>query len=140
MKSFTLASAAVLLLAACASKPAPENPVVALAEGDYFVKYVKPVLETQCVGCHQGVDAPAGLSLVQRSGAYAPRRRGRAFIVPGDPASSLLYTAVIPGGTHPSVMPRLDAGLTGYDIGALHEWIEDGAYWPDNPAGFLQAR
>lgn len=140
MKYFVLAHAAVLLLAACASKPAPENPFVALAEGEYFVKYVKPVLETRCLECHQGAQPPAGLSLVQRSAVYAPRRRGRAFIVPGDPQASLLYTAILPGGTHPSVMPRLDAGLTESDIGALHEWIEDGAYWPDNPAGFLQPR
>ncbi len=129
-----------LFLAACASKPAPENPIEALAGRDYFVTYVKPVLETQCLRCHQGEDAPAGLSLVQRSGAYAPRKRARAFIVPGDPDASRLYTAILPGGSHPLILPRLDITLTDSDIGALHEWIEDGAFWPDNPDGFLQPR
>lgn len=129
-----------LLLAACASKPAPESPVEALAGRAYFVKYVKPIFELQCLRCHQGANPPAGLSLVQRSGAFAPRKRDKAYIVPGDPEASLLYTAVSREGTHPLIMPRLDITLTDDDIGALHEWIEDGAYWPDNPDGFLQPR
>ena len=130
------------LLSACASKPpvAPEEPFEALAGHSYFMQYVRPILETNCLSCHQGAHPPAGLSLVQRSGAYAPRRRGRAFIVPGDPERSLLYTAITPGGSHPRTLPLATAGLTDYDIGALHEWIEDGAHWPDNPEGFLQPR
>jgi hypothetical protein len=30
--------------------------------------------------------------------------------------------------------------LAGSEVDILYEWIEDGAYWPDNPAGFLQPR
>jgi hypothetical protein len=89
MKFLAPVCAVGLFLAACASKPiAPEEPIEALAGRDYFVTYVKPILETQCLRCHQGANPPAGLSLVQRSGAYAPRKRDRAFIVPGDPEAS----------------------------------------------------
>lgn len=130
----------LLALAACASKPAPESPVEALAGRAYFVQYVKPILESQCLRCHQGANAPAGLSLVQRSGPFTPRKRDKAYIVPGDPEASLFYTTITREGTHPLIMPRLDITLTDDDIGALHEWIEDGAYWPDNPDGFLQPR
>lgn len=137
---FSIVAGTCLWLAACASKPAPEDPVEALAGRDYFVMYIKPVLETQCLRCHQGVNPPAGLSLVQRSGAFAPRRHGRAYIVPGDPEASLFYKAISREGTHPLIMPRLDVTLTDDDIGAIHEWIEDGAFWPDNPDGFLQPR
>lgn len=142
MKYLAPVCALGLFLVACASKPpvAPEKPVEALAGRDYFVTYVKPILETQCLRCHQGASPPAGLSLVQRSAVYAPRKRDRAFIVPGDPEASLLFTAVTREGTHPLIMPRLDITLTDDDIGALHEWIEDGAFWPDNPDGFLQPR
>lgn len=141
MKYLAPFCALALFLVACASRPvAPEDPVEALAGRDYFVTYVKPILETHCLRCHQGADAPAGLSLVQRSGAYAPRKRDRAFIVPGDPDASLLLTSIMRGGGHPLTLPRLDITLTDYEIGALHEWIEDGAFWPDNPDGFLQPR
>lgn len=141
MKYAAALCASALLLVACASKPiAPEEPFEALAGHQYFVSYVKPILETQCLRCHQGANPPAGLSLVQRSGAFAPRRHGRAYIVPGDPEASLFLSSISHGGSHPTIMPRLDMTLTDDALAALHEWIEDGAHWPDNPAGFLQPK
>lgn len=129
---------ALLLLAACARKPAPERPFEALAGHGYFVKYLKPVFETRCLRCHQGADAPAGLSLVQRSSLYAPRKNARPFVVPGDPDASLLYGAVSSAAGHPlvSAAPLLDESETAI----VREWIEDGAFWPDAPEGFLRPR
>ncbi|HYF33723.1 MAG TPA: c-type cytochrome domain-containing protein [Prosthecobacter sp.] len=139
---FHLAAGSLLLcaiIAACAShETTPEKPVHALAEGEYFVSYVKPILETHCLRCHQGRHPPAGLSLVQRSGLFAPRRNGRAYVVPGDPRASLLLTSISPGGSHPRTIPPLEFSLTESQLGALWEWIEDGAFWPDVPAGHLR--
>lgn len=126
------------LMASCQSETSPEKPVKALADEMYFVQYVKPLFATHCVSCHRGSNAPAGLSLVQRSGLYAPRRNGRAFVVPGDPSASLLLSAIEPGGSHPRTIPRVTGSLNDWELGALYEWIEDGAYWPDNPEGFVQ--
>ncbi|MBV6500529.1 MAG: hypothetical protein CJBNEKGG_03010 [Prosthecobacter sp.] len=126
------------LLAGCKSRPAPEKPVQALAETEYFLRYIKPLFATRCVACHRGAAAPAGLSLVQRSGLFAPRKRDRAFVVPGDPSASLLLTSVEASGSHPRTIPRVRGTLTDWELGALHEWIEDGAFWPDNPDGFIQ--
>lgn len=133
-----LGAGVLLLLAACARKPAPERPFEALAGHGYFVKYLKPVLETRCLHCHRGTNPPAGLSLVQRSSLYAPRKNARAYVVPGDPDASLLLTAV----SSPTGHPRVSAGplLHEWQIAILHEWIEDGAFWPDVPDGFLQPR
>jgi mono/diheme cytochrome c family protein len=128
----------ISLLASCQSETTPEKPVTALADQTYFVRHVKPVFATHCVSCHQGSNAPAGLSLVQRSGLYAPRRKGRAFVVPGDTSASLLLSAIEPGGSHPRTTPRVQGSLNDWELGALYEWIEDGAYWPDNPEGFVQ--
>jgi hypothetical protein len=127
-----------LVLTACARQTGPERPVVALAEHDYFMMYVKPVLETRCLACHRGKQPPAGLSLVQRSGLHAPRKRDRPYVIPGDPWASVLLTSVVSGGTHPPVAggPILTEG----QISTLFEWIEDGAFWPDNPYGFLQPK
>ncbi len=132
-----LACLVIGLLAGCS--PTPTRPFEALAGHDYFVKKVKPVLETRCLACHREANPPAGLSLVQRSALYAPRRYGRAYVVPGDPMASRLLTSVAEGGRHPRVI-NMDPLLTPYEIDILYEWIEDGAHWPDNPAGFLQPR
>lgn len=129
-----------LFLTACKLGTTPERPVHALAEDQYFVQFVRPLLETKCLRCHNG-DFPAGrLSLTQRSGVYVPRKRDRAYIVPGDPEASRFLTSIRPGGSHPRTTPSLDSTLTPFDLAVLHEWIEDGAYWPDNPTGFLQPR
>lgn len=131
----TAASAALLLtLSACHTGPEPEHR-------RYFFTEVKPVLEMQCLRCHTGPTPPAGLSLEHREGgAYTRRADGRAFIVPGRPAESLLIQSISRGGTHPRLMPRLDVSLTDDQIGALTEWIEDGAWWPRGPDGLLRAR
>lgn len=128
------------LFAACTMKTAPTKPIEARADHDYFMTYVKPVLETQCLRCHSGAQPPAQLSLVQKSSPLAAHRHDKAFIVPGDPDASLLITAVSRKGSHPLIMPRLDLSLTDDQIGALREWIEDGAYWPPAPEGILHPR
>ena len=58
-------------------------------------------------------------------------------MIPGDPDCSLLVAAISRKGTHPKVMPRLEVSLTDDQIGALSEWIEYGAYWPEARAGHL---
>ena len=137
-RSVILGAGVLLVLAACARKPLPERPFEALAAHGYFVQYLKPVLETRCLYCHRGANPPGGLSLVQRSSLFAPRRNARAFVVPGDPNASFLLTAVSGTSGH----PRVSAGplLDERQAAILHEWIEDGAFWPDSPDGFLQPR
>ncbi|MGV3662731.1 MAG: c-type cytochrome domain-containing protein [Prosthecobacter sp.] len=138
MKCLALSACLVVGLAAGCSTT-PTRPFEALAGHDYFMQNVKPVLETRCLACHREANPPAGLSLVQRSALYAPRRHGRAYVVPGDPMNSLLLTSVAESGRHPQVV-NMDPLLTPRQIDILYEWIEDGAHWPDNPAGFLQPR
>lgn len=124
---------ATLSIAACSTS----RPVS--AKERYFTAHVKPVLEANCLRCHQTATAPAGLNLSNREGALSPRspRTGRPFIIPGDPDCSLLVAAISRKGTHPKIMPRLEMTLTEDQIGDLSEWIEDGAYWPKGNAGQL---
>ena len=130
-----------IIAVACSSrKTTPTNPIEALAGHDYFMAYVKPTLETQCVSCHSGRHPPAKLSLVQSSSAFAPRQRDKPYIIPGDPNASLLITSILPGGSHPRITPPLEYTLTDRERGALWEWVEDGAHWPAAPDGFLQPR
>jgi len=132
--AFSTAAALLLTLSACHTRREPEPR-------RHFHTEVKPVLEMQCLRCHAGPTPPAGLSLEHRDGgAYIRRADGRAFIVPGRPAQSLLIQSISRGGTHPRLMPRLETSLTDDQIGALTEWIEDGAWWPRGPEGLLRAQ
>lgn len=106
-------------------KPAP------LTENErFFVTEVKPVLQRQCLRCHNGTTLPGKLDLRSRDTVQP------GFIHPGRPDDSLIVTAVSRRSTHPRMMPQCPVSLTDDQIGILREWIEDGAAWP---AGTLKA-
>ena len=106
----------------------------------FFQREVRPILEMNCLPCHNGVVLPGRLDLTTRQNALASRLHGRPFIVPGHPDDSLLVTAVSRQGAHPKLMPQRDLSLTEEDIGTLREWITDGAAWPEGRSGLLRAR
>lgn len=106
----------------------------------FFVEQVKPILERNCLQCHNGQGAMRGkLDLRNRQAAFDPAGK-RPFIVPGDPDGSLLIEAVSRKGAHSKMMPRLDLSLTADEIAVLREWIQDGAAWPEGKTGVLAAR
>lgn len=112
----------------------PGGGAAALTEKEqFFVTEVKPMLQRNCLRCHNGATMPGRLDLRNR-GTVAPR-----FIHPGKPDKSLLITAISRNGTHPLLMPKLTLSLTDDQIGVLREWIEDGAVWPRGPEGQLKA-
>ena len=55
-----------------------------------FATEVKPLLASTCVICHHSETLLGGLNLESRKTAFGGSD-GRAFIVPGEPDSSLLY-------------------------------------------------
>lgn len=105
----------------------------------YFLSEIKPVLQQHCLQCHNGSLPPPALNLTSRAVAFKRSASGRDYILPEDPDCSLLISAVQRGGTHPKMMPRTEVSLTEDQIGALREWIEDGAYWPEGEKGLLRA-
>lgn len=129
-------------LAACTLAPTPGEGLSGKERVFfmYFDTQVKPVLEQHCLQCHNGRQKVPALDLSSKATAFTKNARGRDYIVPGKPGSSLLITAVQRGGTHPQMMPRTDLSLTEDQIGALREWIDDGAYWPEGKAGALHAQ
>lgn len=123
---------AVVLLASC---------TLTRTTGDvdsYFLTEVKPVLQQNCLRCHNGSMPSPALNLTSKATAFKRSAAGREYIMPGDPDCSLLISSVQRGGTHPKMMPRADLSLTEDQIGMLREWIEDGANWPEGPQGTLR--
>ncbi len=106
----------------------------------YFLTQVKPVFQQHCLRCHNGALPPPALNLTSKATAFKRSAKGRDYILPEDPAGSLLVSAVQRGGTHSKMMPRTDVSLTEDQIGMLREWIEDGAYWPAGETGTLRVQ
>lgn len=112
------------------------SPAVAERE-QFFVLEVKPILERNCLRCHNGTTLPGQLDLRTGDQVLTQSRQGQRYVVPHHPEQSLLVTAISRNGAHPKLMPRLDTSLTDDQIGVLTEWITDGAAWPTGNAGRL---
>lgn len=96
-----------------------------------FVSEVKPLLETRCLECHQHQYICAGLNLETRKLAMKGGRSG-AVILPGSPHQSLLYKVLLLGHESPVAMPPTPEGMEQEGAKLLHDWIKQGASWPDN--------
>ena len=97
---------------------------------EFFESKIRPVLVEQCYQCHGPDEAAAKLRLDSRQGWVRGGQRGPA-IVPGDPAASLVMTAI----SHHDAklrMPPPDAGspLKPEVIADFATWIRSGAYDP----------
>jgi hypothetical protein len=93
-----------------------------------FRAAVAPVLERNCVKCHQGPDAKGGLDLSTSAGLAAGGESGVA-IAPRKPEDSLLLQYV--SGPKPE-MPRDAAPLAAGEVAMLERWIAEGADWPQD--------
>ena len=134
---FLLAPVFVSLLSHCNGLQSgdggdPQWPTKVPAKID-FATNVKPLLEIQCVQCHNSKDAHryAGLNLETRQLAMTTGRRAPA-IVPGDPANSPLIQVLKYEGSHPTSMPPAPDKIWGTRLEILEKWIEQGAEWPES--------
>lgn len=95
-----------------------------------FVSDVKPLLESRCLECHQHSYEFAGLNLETKALAMKGGRSG-PVIVPGSPHQSLLYKVLLLGHNNPVAMPPTPERLEREHQQVLHDWIQQGAKWPD---------
>src|ERR1700712_461145 len=96
-----------------------------------FPNDIDPILERSCRSCH-GDTAPMGrLDLSTRESLLRGGTRG-ADLVPGNAAESRLYRRV--AGLEQPAMPVKGDPLTPKEIGALKQWIDEGARWDAAPA------
>jgi formylglycine-generating enzyme required for sulfatase activity len=100
-----------------------------------FTRDIKPILELNCVVCHNPPHAHENgeLDLSAKSAALKGGERG-GDLVAGSPEKSLVfkYVSLPPNEKH--LMPPKDKGgpLKPKEIELLRQWISAGAVWPDN--------
>ena len=117
--------------ALCGTVPpvASQNPPPAPADIEFFETRVRPVLATNCYGCHGPEKQFNSLRLDSRAGMMQGGKRGPA-LVSGKPEDSLLIQAV----RHEGLQMPLGGRLEESQVAALEEWIRRGAPWPVSPA------
>ena len=114
----------LLILTTLARAQAPPG------EGELiFQKTVAPTLRDHCGTCHGASLQTSKLRLDSREALLKGGARGPA-VVPGDPASSLLLTAIQQSGK--LKMPP-GSKLPDATLAAIQRWIELGAPWSNQP-------
>ncbi len=137
-ESEALAAAAVAAEPVIAKPPAGAAESAAEPRVDYD-RDIRPILSENCFACH-GPDAAARkaeLRLDLREGAVADRD-GRAAVVPGDPAASLLLRRVREEDADRRMPPaETEKRLSAEQIELLERWIAGGAeyqtHWAFRP-------
>ena len=118
------------------------GPVPAGAEGELppaaghqvdFEKEIRPLLSDRCFKCHGAKKQKSGLRLDVGASALKGGDSG-AVIRPGKSAESRLVL-LVSGADKKVVMPPRGKRLTPAQIGLLRAWIDQGAAWPEDPAG-----
>jgi formylglycine-generating enzyme required for sulfatase activity len=113
------------------------SPVVSVHAVD-FVKDVQPILEQNCVRCHN----PKGTDVEDGSTDVLLHTKEAAFevkstIVAGQPTKSKLYSTTVLADDHKKLMPPKNKvtgaleRLSKDETEILKKWIEEGAKWPD---------
>src|SRR5690606_12595612 len=95
-----------------------------------FEREVRPLLAQHRHECHGAEKQKSGLRLDHGSFARRGGERGPA-IVPGDAGASRLVRAVAYDDAELQMPPR--ARLSDAELAVLVRWVDEGAYWPDEP-------
>ncbi|MCX7421419.1 MAG: hypothetical protein NT013_18000 [Planctomycetia bacterium] len=111
--------------AANAIKPEPVN----LGRPVDFEKDIQPILDANCVACHNLGQAESKLNLEKVEFILKGGKRGPS-IVAKDPDKSLIYLVAsrVQGPAMPPLPNKVDAkALTPKELGTLRQWILEGA-------------
>src|SRR6516162_4655682 len=99
------------------------TPFLAAGEPSFY-RDIQPVLQKNCVGCHQPAMKSSGLDLTTYDGLRTGGKRGPAFST-GAPAESLVLRYM--NGEMKPPMPLGAPPLAKADIDLVGEWVRAGA-------------
>lgn len=136
MKAVPLSALSAIVLSVTACQPSGESGGKGDSKVD-FVNDVKPILQTQCVRCHNDQSLMGGLNLMNRELAMRGSKRG-PVVIPGDAEKSPLYRVTLLPAEQDHAMPATGAKLTDGEKAILRQWIDEGAEWPEGPEGTLE--
>jgi hypothetical protein len=114
----------------CRAEQSPPD-LDAKAANRLFTLKVLPLLKVKCFGCHGNdpKDIRGDYNLLTREGMLKGGESGETSLVPGKPAESSLYLAVLWDGLE--MPPKENDRLTEDETEFVRKWIAAGAPWPD---------
>lgn len=95
-----------------------------------FVRDIQPILEFNCVSCHDADEAKAELRF-DRAEHFFKGGEGGASLVKGKPDESLMIELVSLPEDDSDIMPPKGRPLHEHEIAKLRQWITEGAVWPE---------
>ena len=128
----TAAFALQLFLSGCSAAPvAPVVHAAAAAADPKLQQYktaVEPVLQSNCLRCHGGMNRRGGLNMSTRANLMAGGKDG-VVVIAGRPEDSLLVKVIGPGLAEddPMRMPPKGTRLSVEEVAAIRKWVADGA-------------
>ena len=93
-----------------------------------FARDVEPILIKRCFECHGPDQQKAKLRLDSRAAALGGGKSGKAALVPGHSAESVLWQRVTSSDID-EMMPPKGERLTADQLATLKTWIDAGAEW-----------
>ncbi|MFT4547688.1 MAG: hypothetical protein ACI8XO_003390 [Verrucomicrobiales bacterium] len=94
-----------------------------------FIKDVAPILEVNCVRCHNPEKSKGKLELHTRAAALKGGSEGAAYIAGDAKASELIRRVMLPLEDD-EFMPHQSDPLTKAQLQTLKQWVAGGAEWP----------
>ena len=124
VRSAGLACALIVVLGLIGGADAADRGAVEKLK--YFESHVRPLLARHCLGCHGDEQQEGELRLDSLAAILKGGESEETVIVPGNPAESVLISAV----RYESYEMPPQGQLAESDIEVLENWIEMGAPWP----------
>lgn len=93
-----------------------------------FARDIRPIFNSQCIGCHGGVKKGGGVSLQFENDIRVPGKSGKIPVVAGHPEKSELLERLLTHDTDER-MPKGKPPLTAAQIEVFTRWIKQGAPW-----------
>ncbi|MBP6785112.1 MAG: cell surface protein, partial [Verrucomicrobiales bacterium] len=94
-----------------------------------FVRDIQPILEFNCVNCHNADEAKSELRF-DKAEFFFKGGEGGQSLVKGKPDESLMIELVSLPADDSDVMPPKGRPLHEHEIAKLRQWIAEGAVWP----------
>jgi mono/diheme cytochrome c family protein/uncharacterized membrane protein len=102
------------------------NPKLALFES------TQAIFKRHCYNCHGATKQKGGYRIDQKESIYLAGKSDLPAVVPGDPDDSeLMYRMLLPRDDDDVMPPESKDAVSPEDIETVRQWIEAGAYWPD---------